>query len=148
MNRRAYFSNGFICSYMSNVTEIMCHCKWIFTIKSVQLYHTEQCNTLVPICCAPMLDTRFSDSCLDPSMANQLKNIDQPLPGNNKRPENNNNMLQSYIWPYGIWNGNGISRVSCQKGPTRHAYAWQIGPFWQDTLVMEHGQVITILLIV
>ena len=21
------------------------------------------------------------------------------------------------------------SRVSCQKGPTRHAYAWQIGPF-------------------
>ena len=26
------------------------------------------------------------------------------------------------------------SRVSCQKGPTRHAYAWQIGPFWQDTL--------------
>ena len=27
-----------------------------------------------------------------------------------------------------------ISRVSCQKGPTRHAYAWRIGPFWQDTL--------------
>ena len=27
-----------------------------------------------------------------------------------------------------------ISRVSCQKGPTRNAYAWQIGPFWQDTL--------------
>ena len=27
-----------------------------------------------------------------------------------------------------------ISRVSCQKGPSRHAYAWQIGPFWQDTL--------------
>ena len=24
--------------------------------------------------------------------------------------------------------------VSCQKGPTRHAYAWQIGLFWQDTL--------------
>ena len=23
------------------------------------------------------------------------------------------------------------SMVSCQKGPTRHAYAWQIGPFWQ-----------------
>ena len=29
-----------------------------------------------------------------------------------------------------------ISRVSCQKGPTRHAYAWQIGPFWQDTIDM------------
>ena len=27
-----------------------------------------------------------------------------------------------------------ISMVSCQKGPTRHEYAWQIGPFWQDTL--------------
>ena len=26
------------------------------------------------------------------------------------------------------------SMVSCQKGPTRHAYTWQIGPFWQDTL--------------
>ena len=24
--------------------------------------------------------------------------------------------------------------VSCQKGPTRHAYAWQIGPFWQYTM--------------
>ena len=29
-----------------------------------------------------------------------------------------------------------MSRVSCQKGPTRHAYTWQIGPFWQDTLDM------------
>ena len=28
--------------------------------------------------------------------------------------------------------------VSCQKGPTRHAYAWQIGPFWQDTLEMKY----------
>ena len=27
-----------------------------------------------------------------------------------------------------------ISMVFCQKGPTHHAYAWQIGPFWQDTL--------------
>ena len=24
--------------------------------------------------------------------------------------------------------------VSCRKGPTRHAYAWQIGPLWQYTL--------------
>ena len=32
------------------------------------------------------------------------------------------------------------SRVSCQKGPTRHAYAWQIGPFWQDTLEMSNIQ--------
>ena len=27
-----------------------------------------------------------------------------------------------------------ISMVSRQKGPYRHAYAWQIGPFWQETL--------------
>ena len=27
-----------------------------------------------------------------------------------------------------------ISIVSCQKGPTRDDYAWQIGPFWPDTL--------------
>ena len=30
--------------------------------------------------------------------------------------------------------GRHMSMVSCQKGPTRHAYAWQIGPFWQDAL--------------
>ena len=28
------------------------------------------------------------------------------------------------------------SMVSCHKGPTRHAYAWQVGFFWQDTLAM------------
>ena len=28
--------------------------------------------------------------------------------------------------------------VSCRKGPTRHAYAWQIGPFWQDALELSH----------
>ena len=31
-----------------------------------------------------------------------------------------------------------VSIVSCQKGPTRHAYAWQIEHFWQDTLDMHH----------
>ena len=38
-------------------------------------------------------------------------------------------------------------RVSCQKGPTRHAYAWQIGPFWQDTLevLLEINHVIVTL---
>ena len=30
------------------------------------------------------------------------------------------------------------SRVSCQKGPTRHTDAWQIGPFWQDTLDISY----------
>ena len=29
---------------------------------------------------------------------------------------------------------NTYPRVSYQKGPTGHAYTWQIGPFWQDTL--------------
>ena len=43
---------------------------------------------------------------------------------------------------YGVWRhtpvtDSHISRVSCQKGHTRHAYAWQIGPFWQDTLDMS-----------
>ena len=34
-----------------------------------------------------------------------------------------------HYWPFIM--------VSCQKGSTRHAYAWQIGPFWQDTLVIR-----------
>ena len=29
-----------------------------------------------------------------------------------------------------------IPRVSCQKGPTRHAYAWQIGPFGRIPSIM------------
>ena len=37
------------------------------------------------------------------------------------------------------------SMVSCQKGPTRHAYAWQIGPFWQDTLELCFMQYCVIL---
>ena len=31
------------------------------------------------------------------------------------------------------------SMVSCQKGPIRHAYPWQIGPFWQDTIELYIG---------
>ena len=39
----------------------------------------------------------------------------------------------------GLLDGNIIkSMVSCQKGPTCHAYAWQIGPFWQDTFKMSY----------
>ena len=56
---------------------------------------------------------------------------------------------ESVLWNGGVWNPlrkhstnkakpkrriTMVSMVSCQKGPTRHAYAWQIGPFWQDTL--------------
>ena len=36
---------------------------------------------------------------------------------------------------------NDTSRVSRQKGPTRHAYAWQIGPFWQDALDLRPHQI-------
>ena len=36
-----------------------------------------------------------------------------------------------YAWP--------ISMVTCQKGPTRHAYAWQIEPFWRDTFDLHIG---------
>ena len=32
------------------------------------------------------------------------------------------------------FNDGHISEGTCKKGPTRHAYAWQIAPFWQDTL--------------
>ena len=35
----------------------------------------------------------------------------------------------------------GMLMVSCPKGPTRHAYAWQVGPFWQDTLDVIHGPI-------
>ena len=37
------------------------------------------------------------------------------------------------------WQHHSNSRVSCQKGPSHHghAYAWQIGPFWQDTLHID-----------
>ena len=28
-----------------------------------------------------------------------------------------------------------ITRVSCQKGPTCHADAWQIGPFWEEDIL-------------
>ena len=58
------------------------------------------------------------------------------------------------IFTLGLWKASGwgleipktnfvdccthISMVSCQKGPTCHAYAWQIGPFWQDTLDIWH----------
>ena len=44
--------------------------------------------------------------------------------------------IEYYWWKHSQL--RAISRVSCQKGPNRHAYAWQIGPFWQDTLEMAH----------
>ena len=34
-----------------------------------------------------------------------------------------------------------LTMVSCQKGPTHHAYAWRIGPFWQDTLDKQEWNV-------
>ena len=37
-------------------------------------------------------------------------------------------------WSFWGFDAYNIAMVSCQKGPTRHAYAWLIGPFWQDTL--------------
>ena len=41
---------------------------------------------------------------------------------------------EQYVNIFHLSKSEHISRVSCQKGPTRHAYAWRIGPFWQDTL--------------
>ena len=54
--------------------------------------------------------------------------------------------FNSLIWNNWInWNSSiwldllHIWRVSCQKGPTHHVYAWQIGPFWQDNLELCQG---------
>ena len=55
----------------------------------------------------------------------------------------------AWLWARTLQNMVGLqqfpniqtSRVSCQKGPTCHAYAWQIGPFWQDTLDMWSSRV-------
>ena len=53
----------------------------------------------------------------------------------NHAPDPVSSLLQQAkeIWQLHI----EVSRISCQKGPTRHAYASQIGPFWQDTLNMR-----------
>ena len=48
------------------------------------------------------------------------------------------NITENYPYVYSltildmVYN-NGILPKG-PKGPTRHAYAWQIGPLWQDTL--------------
>ena len=48
-------------------------------------------------------------------------------------------LIQGFRRTSTAWSGVvSISMVSWQKGPTRHAYAWQIGPFWQDTLDMRN----------
>ena len=43
-------------------------------------------------------------------------------------------------WRMNVLNGctsrRLIDGILPKNGPIRHAYAWQIGPFWQDTLVM------------
>ena len=45
-----------------------------------------------------------------------------------------NALIRGETWHNFVRHQAYISMVSCQKGPTRHAYALQIGPFWQDTL--------------
>ena len=45
---------------------------------------------------------------------------------------------------WGSFSNAQNSRVSCQKGPTRHAYTWRVGPFWQDTLEITHESVISV----
>ena len=48
------------------------------------------------------------------------------------------NVRSNHLFQASMWHNDTLyfTSVSCQKGPTRHAYAWQIGPFGQDTL--EH----------
>ena len=38
----------------------------------------------------------------------------------------------------GVYTRYHISRVSCQKGPICHTYAWRVGPFWQETLDISY----------
>ena len=38
----------------------------------------------------------------------------------------------------GVYTRYHISRVSCQKGSICHAYAWRVGPFWQETLDISY----------
>ena len=50
-------------------------------------------------------------------------------------------MTNYFIFLFESWDARDlnrflISRVSCQKGPTRHAYAWQVA-LWQDILDMH-----------
>ena len=42
-------------------------------------------------------------------------------------------MWHYWYWYHGYVAAIYIARASCQKGPTHHAYALQIGRFWQDT---------------
>ena len=48
-----------------------------------------------------------------------------------------NTLLPIRRYAIACTNDTTISMVSCQKGPTRIAYAWQIGPFGQDTIDMS-----------
>ena len=48
-------------------------------------------------------------------------------------------IIKISIWfSGGRYSHRDMSMVSCQKSPTGHAYAWRIGPFWQDTLDVEN----------
>ena len=50
-------------------------------------------------------------------------------------------MIYTFAHDFKIWVYLYMSRVSCQKGPTRHAYAWQLRPFWQDALDVYYKHV-------
>ena len=66
-----------------------------------------------------------------------LQHYDCSWPGNARSQGISNQDIGLVIPEYSGFRTRRVkSRVSCQKGPTRHAYAWQIVPFWQDTLEM------------
>ena len=48
----------------------------------------------------------------------------------------NQNAYIPYSLAWDIFCSRRQSMVSCQKSPIRHAYAWLIVPFWQDTLAV------------
>ena len=47
-------------------------------------------------------------------------------------------VVDSLVYYFNDSENHGMnSKISCQKGLTRHAYAWQIGSFLHDTLDMS-----------
>ena len=70
-----------------------------------------------------------------------LKLIHVGKRGSRRNPAYCNNLNNAQTFQIKVLEFNWwcIWRVSCQKGPTCHADAWQIGPFWQDTRDLLNG---------
>ena len=84
------------------------------------------------------LISQFPESYVIQAIIYIIIGMESPIKKPNAVRPSENYKLQSTIWsnPMQVQHDNIFliprdltSMVSCQKGPTRHAYAWQIGPF-------------------